>query len=158
MKYGCRWRLRPKFRPLALLDMSAWTFILVICTYGILTWVKVQLFQNPWTQKFKYFGKFELSKLVVCLQIINNFNLNGQLSLDELKINQRSYNNPNSAFWGWLSMESQPQNPEFRNNPENFHPCIKKIMKYRNLVICALAHMLIWRNKTSYLDTLLVSL
>ena len=23
-------------------------------------------------------------------------------------------------------MESQPQNPEFRNNPENFHPCIEK--------------------------------
>ena len=23
-------------------------------------------------------------------------------------------------------MESQPQNPEFRNNPENFHPCIPK--------------------------------
>ena len=22
-------------------------------------------------------------------------------------------------------MESQPQNPEFRDNPENFHPCIK---------------------------------
>ena len=21
-------------------------------------------------------------------------------------------------------MESQPQNPEFRNNPENLHPCI----------------------------------
>ena len=21
-------------------------------------------------------------------------------------------------------MESQPQNPEFRNNPENFHTCI----------------------------------
>ena len=20
-------------------------------------------------------------------------------------------------------MESQPQNPEFRNNPEHFHPC-----------------------------------
>ena len=20
-------------------------------------------------------------------------------------------------------MESQPRNPEFRNNPENFHPC-----------------------------------
>ena len=20
-------------------------------------------------------------------------------------------------------MESQPKNPEFRNNPENFHPC-----------------------------------
>ena len=22
-------------------------------------------------------------------------------------------------------MESQPQNPEFRNDPENFHPCIR---------------------------------
>ena len=22
-------------------------------------------------------------------------------------------------------MESQPQNPEFRNNPENFHACIR---------------------------------
>ena len=21
-------------------------------------------------------------------------------------------------------MESHPQNPEFRNNPENFHPCM----------------------------------
>ena len=21
-------------------------------------------------------------------------------------------------------MESQPKNPEFRNNPENFHPCV----------------------------------
>ena len=25
-------------------------------------------------------------------------------------------------------MESQPQNPEFRNNPENFHPCRNIIM------------------------------
>ena len=23
-------------------------------------------------------------------------------------------------------MESQPQNPEFRYNPENFHPCISR--------------------------------
>ena len=23
----------------------------------------------------------------------------------------------------YFSMESQPQNPEFKNNPENFHPC-----------------------------------
>ena len=23
-------------------------------------------------------------------------------------------------------MESPPQNPEFRNNPENFHPCISE--------------------------------
>ena len=43
--------------------------------------------------------EIQILKLVVCLQIINNFKLNGQLSLDELKINQRSYNNlPNSAF------------------------------------------------------------
>ena len=26
-------------------------------------------------------------------------------------------------------MESQPQNPEFRNNPENFHPCIHSIFR-----------------------------
>ena len=25
-------------------------------------------------------------------------------------------------------MESQPQNPEFRINPENFHPCIKGLI------------------------------
>ena len=24
-------------------------------------------------------------------------------------------------------MESQPQNPEFRNYPENFHPCINSV-------------------------------
>ena len=24
-------------------------------------------------------------------------------------------------------MESQPQNPEFRNNPENFHPCVQRV-------------------------------
>ena len=24
-------------------------------------------------------------------------------------------------------MESQPQNPEFRKNPENFHPCPYKL-------------------------------
>ena len=58
------------------------------------------------------------------LQIINNIKLFGQLSWDELKINQRSYYNlTNSAFWGWLSTESQPQNPEFRIDLENFHPC-----------------------------------
>ena len=26
-------------------------------------------------------------------------------------------------------MESCPQNPEFRNNPENIHPCSKKIIR-----------------------------
>ena len=27
-------------------------------------------------------------------------------------------------------MESQPQNPEFRNNPESFHPCEKFFMLF----------------------------
>ena len=36
-----------------------------------------------------------------------------------MKSNQRSYYNlRNSGFWGGLSMESPPQNPEFRINPE----------------------------------------
>ena len=35
--YGCRWRLRPKFRPLGLLDKSAWAFISGICAYVIST-------------------------------------------------------------------------------------------------------------------------
>ena len=49
------------------------------------------------------------------------------MCLDNLKTNQRSdYNLPDLAFWGSLSMESQPQNPEFRINPENFHPCEPK--------------------------------
>ena len=40
-------------------------------------------------------------------------------------------NVPNSAFWGWLSMESQPQNPEFRNNLGNSHPCKYAIQNYK---------------------------
>ena len=27
-------------------------------------------------------------------------------------------------------MDCHPQNPEFRNNPENFHPCILVLMAY----------------------------
>ena len=57
-------------------------------------------------------------KLAVCLQNIKNSKINGKLPLNKLKLNQ------NSAFWDWLSMESQPQNPIFRNYPENFHPCL----------------------------------
>ena len=30
-------------------------------------------------------------------------------------------------------MESQPQNPEFRNNPENFHPCDISYLQQREL-------------------------
>ena len=54
------------------------------------------------------------------------------MCLDNLKINQKSYYNlNNSAFEAdflWKvslkilnSRSSQPQNPEFRINPENFH-------------------------------------
>ena len=32
-------------------------------------------------------------------------------------------------------MESQPQNPEFRINPENFHPCIQKTVVPYSFVI-----------------------
>ena len=36
-------------------------------------------------------------------------------------------------------MESQPQNPEFRNNPENFHPCIySNYLDRYQLTLCIL--------------------
>ena len=34
-------------------------------------------------------------------------------------------------------MESQPQNPEFRINPENFHPCCCHL-SYPNVTILAI--------------------
>ena len=77
-------------------------------------------FQKSWTLEF------QMSKFALCLQNINIFSLYCQLSLEKLKVNVRCYYNLlNSAFWGWLSVESQPRNSEFRNNPENFHPCIR---------------------------------
>ena len=89
---------------------------------------------SPQHQKYLFTGSkfpkswtFETSilKLAVCPLNIHNFNFTGHLSLDKLYINRKThYILPNSAFWDWLSMESQLQNPEFRNNPENFHPCL----------------------------------
>ena len=65
-------------------------------------------------------------KLAVCQLDIHNFKFKWSFVFGRQNINQRTYYNlPNSVFWCWLSMESQPQNPEFRNNPENFHPCIQ---------------------------------
>ena len=47
--------------------------------------------------------------------------LNLQLGSGRLFINKKTYyNSSNSAFLGGLSMESQPQNPDYRNNPETF--------------------------------------
>ena len=36
-------------------------------------------------------------------------------------------------------MESQPQNPEFRNNPENFHPCLA-VHEGLSLTLCMLGN------------------
>ena len=30
-------------------------------------------------------------------------------------------------------MESRPQNPEFRNNPENFHPCKRDFFRANHI-------------------------
>ena len=83
------------------------------------TWVKVRNFQTPELHEFKYLSWQDTIK-------INTFMFEWLiLYFDNLKTNQRSYyKHPNLAFWGWLSfsLESQPQNPEFRINPENFHP------------------------------------
>ena len=76
------------------------------------------------SSKFPKSWTFEtpILKPAVCPLNILNFKFKWLIAL-RLKINQRSYYDlSNSAFWGWLSVESQPQNPEFRNNPENFHP------------------------------------
>ena len=37
-------------------------------------------------------------------------------------------------------MESQPQNPEFRNDPENFHPCLYEViwlLPANDILLCA---------------------
>ena len=34
-------------------------------------------------------------------------------------------------------MESQDQNPEFRNNPENFHPCTTRLSSMTPLICTA---------------------
>ena len=31
------------------------------------------------------------------------------------------------------TVESRPQNPELRNNPENFHPCIAHDLPLKNI-------------------------
>ena len=77
------------------------------------------------SSKFPKSWTFEIQTLkqTVYLQNNSNFTLKWSVVLTHTEIDQRSYYSLlNSAFWGWLSMESQPQNPEFRNNPENFHP------------------------------------
>ena len=59
-------------------------------------------FSKSWTLE-----NHNLKLASICFQIIKNSKFNGQIPLDKLKLNQKSYYNlQNSAFWGWLSMES----------------------------------------------------
>ena len=53
------------------------------------TWVKVQYFQNPDRKKS------QIMKLTICLQNINNFKLNGLLSL----VNWKSIREAIIAYW-----------------------------------------------------------
>ena len=107
---------------------------------------KLTLLHAEWTISFwvNYMGEsskfpkswtleIQILKLAGCLQkwIISSLN-------NYVFTNQRSYYNlPNSAFWGWLSMESQTQNPEFRINPENMEIglYILFILAYPNWII-----------------------
>ena len=38
-------------------------------------------------------------------------------------------------------MESHPQNPEFRNNPESFHPCYVALQCGENQISCAVSYI-----------------
>ena len=100
-----------------------WTFTHV--------WLVDNAYPRPMGESSKFFKSwtFEIqnSKPAVCLQKNNNFKLNDQLTYDILKcqkVDKRICYNLNSAFWGRLYTECQPQNPEFRKNPEKFSPMI----------------------------------
>ena len=77
--------------------------------------VRVQNFPNPEFRKSEF-------KTCCMLQNIKNSEFNGQIPLDKLKLNQKSYYYLRIQYFE-ADFLNQPQNPEFRNNPENFHPC-----------------------------------
>ena len=94
-----RWRLRPKFRPLALLDVSLWTFIRGISAYVIS--IKIS----------------EVDPVPFCLILIvkhlfkylhlHNFFvvvLSKKMSYENKK--QKSYPSPINPFLGWWSLSS----------------------------------------------------
>ena len=75
--------------------------------------------KHGWKFKISKILNFWDSNLKTCKMPtkMNDLKLNVKLCLDNLKTNQRSYCNlPDSGFC--------LQNPEFRINPENFHPWI----------------------------------
>ena len=87
-------------------------------------------------------------KLAVCFQNIKKSKFNGQIPLEKLKLNQKSYYYlQNSAFWGRLSMESRPK------NPENFHPCLTLSLLAATFVVCWYPLQTVWTqigtNRTS---------
>ena len=84
-----------------------------------------------WKFKFPKSWTFHTKILKVALCPLNIHNLKYKclivFSQTVYVYNKETYSNSsNLAFWGWLSRESQPQNPEFRNNPESLHPCMYK--------------------------------
>ena len=86
------------------------------------------LFSKPTTQwKFKIskilnFRNFNLKACSMHTRY-HNFKFKWSVVLRQTENKSEKLTNVlNSAFWGWLSVESHSQNPEFRNNPENFHP------------------------------------
>ena len=78
---------------------------------------------------------FEISilKLAVCLLNIHNFKIKWSIVLRRTENkSEKLIQPPNSAFWGWLSVESHPQNPEFRISSTT-HLLAHKIM---SIFIC----------------------
>ena len=59
-------------------------------------------------------SEIQILKLAICLQklIIFKFKWSIVFRLTENISEKLRYNQPNSAFWGWLSKENQPHNPE----------------------------------------------
>ena len=101
--------LRDRYKTLAMIYLRGWKFQIS----------KILNFRNSNHLNLQENCKKELS----ITHVISS--LNDWLCFDNLNFYRRSYYNlPNSAFWGLLSMESQPQNPEFWIIYENFHPCI----------------------------------
>ena len=80
--------LKTERRQMVLATCKVWLNVLATST-----WVKVQKYRNPELTKFKTFN------LQYAFKTVKIPNLNGQISLNKLKINQRSYyNQPNSVF------------------------------------------------------------
>ena len=115
--------------------LSSWSDVLNFPVSNNMTFTRLQYgvcmdesskFPKSWTLEIQFFKPaiYPQKWIISCLNV--------KLCLDNLKINQRSYHNlPNSTFWGWLSMESQPQNPEFRINHENLHRWICSCVNIR---------------------------